>query len=83
MVNSKELAIGYVLIFLGIYILSISLGTVYYKINPEAEAPQYINATMDAVSGMSYNSFALSSVAIIVLATAIVVGGCIRTFGAF
>ena len=83
MVDSKKLSIGYVLIFLGIYLFSISFGTLYYKDISEEEPPQYLNASMNMIASIDGNTLYGGFALVIVAALVLIAFGMINTFGAF
>jgi len=85
MVNVKELSIGNMLIFLGIYLITI-FSLIYVKLsNASYKAPQFITEAASAIGtlGISDGNLQLVILALIVLSAAIMIAGSFRSFGAY
>jgi hypothetical protein len=85
MVDTKELSIGYMLTFLGMYLLSV-FSYVYIGItNKNVNAPKYIVEIIDFVNQLGWNgpTIQLAVAALLCLSAAIIIGGLTRSFGAF
>jgi len=84
MVDTKQLSLGYIITFVGVYALFFSISLV---VNIVSEQAHDLIGTQDIVtvaqSSIGYSSFNMVTVALIVFAAAVIISGLTRSFSAF